>query len=94
METQQMMELLLARFNAIMKEHLQEMMATMDANIAEMKADRKAYHKEMMVCLGRTEVGTEETEPVPGMMQVHRGASRDPQGRSCSDVGRRTEEMA
>jgi hypothetical protein len=34
METQQMMELLLARFNTIMKEHMQEMTARMDANIA------------------------------------------------------------
>jgi hypothetical protein len=42
METQQMMELLLARMNASMKEHIQEMTARMDANQAEMKADRKA----------------------------------------------------
>jgi septation ring formation regulator EzrA len=42
METQQMMELLLARMNASMKEHMQEMTARIDANQAKMKADRKA----------------------------------------------------
>jgi hypothetical protein len=37
-----MMELLLARFNASMKEHMKEMTARMDANQVKMKADRKA----------------------------------------------------
>jgi hypothetical protein len=32
METQQMMELLLARFNASMKEHKQDILARMEAN--------------------------------------------------------------
>jgi uncharacterized protein with von Willebrand factor type A (vWA) domain len=40
METQQMMELLLARMNASMKEHMQEMTPRMNANQAEMKADQ------------------------------------------------------
>jgi hypothetical protein len=75
-----MMKLLLARMNASMKEHMQEMTARMDTNKAEMKADRKAYHKEMMgmldahyermlACLGKTEADTEKTEPDPSMMQ-------------------------
>jgi hypothetical protein len=41
----------------------------MDVNIVEMKADRKAYHEEMMACLGRTEADTEKTERDPGKMQ-------------------------
>jgi hypothetical protein len=40
METQQMMELLLVRMNASMKEHKQEMTARMDANQADRKADQ------------------------------------------------------
>jgi hypothetical protein len=42
METQQMMEFLLARMNSSMKEHMQEMTARMDTSKDEMKADRKA----------------------------------------------------
>jgi hypothetical protein len=48
MEAQQMMEVLLARMNASMKEHMQEMAARMGANRAEMKADRKADKEYML----------------------------------------------
>jgi hypothetical protein len=51
METQQMMELLLARMNASMKEHMQEMTARMDANQADQA--RMEANKEDM--LARTE---------------------------------------
>jgi gas vesicle protein len=55
METQQMMELLLARMNSSMKEYMQEMMARMEANresnkedmLAEIKARIDANTKEM-----------------------------------------------
>jgi thiaminase len=80
MVTQQMMELLLARFNSIMKEHMQEITARMNANIAEMKADRNTYHQEMMARLGKTEADTEKTEPDPQMMQSteeQQGSSRE-----------------
>jgi hypothetical protein len=42
-----MMEILLARMNASMKEHMQEIMARKDANQTEMKVDRKADQAEM-----------------------------------------------
>jgi hypothetical protein len=38
METEQRMELLLARMNVSMKEHIQEMMARMDESTKEMNA--------------------------------------------------------
>jgi hypothetical protein len=41
METQQMMELLLARMNASIKEHMQEMTARMDSNTKAMKDEIK-----------------------------------------------------
>jgi hypothetical protein len=41
MEAQQMMELLVARFNASMKEHVQEMKAEMKANQAKAKANQE-----------------------------------------------------
>jgi hypothetical protein len=61
-------------------EILARMEAKMDANKAEMKADRKpyreemmamldAYHERMMVCLGKTEADTEKTEPDPGLLK-------------------------
>jgi hypothetical protein len=51
----------------------------MDAKQAEMKADKKAYHEEMMgmldahpermmACLGNTEADIVKTETDPGMM--------------------------
>jgi hypothetical protein len=68
METQQMMEFLLARMNA---------------NKTRMEADRKAYreetmailnahHERMMACLGKKEAESEKTEPDPGNEAVHR----------------------
>jgi hypothetical protein len=45
METQQMMELLLARMNTIIKEHMQEMMARMETNQAKLMAEREADRK-------------------------------------------------
>jgi hypothetical protein len=48
METQQVMEFLLARINASMKEHMQEMKARMVDNQAEMKADRKSDPEQML----------------------------------------------
>jgi hypothetical protein len=47
METQQKMELLLARMNASKKEHIQEMMTGMDANLAKMTVDRERRQAEM-----------------------------------------------
>jgi hypothetical protein len=41
METQQMIELLLARMNTNVKEHMQEMMARMETNQAKTEAERK-----------------------------------------------------
>jgi hypothetical protein len=35
----------------------------------EMRAMVDSCHKEMMACLGKTEVDTEKTDPDPGMMQ-------------------------
>jgi hypothetical protein len=41
METQEMMELLLARMDASIKEHMQEIMARMETNQAKLMAERK-----------------------------------------------------
>jgi hypothetical protein len=53
METQQMMELLLARMNSSVKEHMQEMTARMDTNQANLEADRKADQEHMQDMLAR-----------------------------------------
>jgi hypothetical protein len=64
----------------LIMEILAIMEAKNEANQAEMKADRKAYHEEVMAmldaqyerrmaCLGKTEADTGKTEPDPGMMQ-------------------------
>jgi hypothetical protein len=55
METEQMMELLLARFNASMKKHKQDILARMQADrktdreqmLAEIRADRTAHREEL-----------------------------------------------
>jgi hypothetical protein len=56
METQQMMELVLARFNASMKEHMQQMKAEMKPAQARAKANRedlKGMIEEMMEIMKR-----------------------------------------
>jgi hypothetical protein len=54
METQQMMELLLAKMDS----YHEEIMAMLDAN-----------HERTMACLGKTEADTEKPDPDSGMMQ-------------------------
>jgi hypothetical protein len=59
METQKMMELLLARMNASTKEHMQEMKARMDAKLDAshkmMMAKLDAHNEKIMASLGKTE---------------------------------------
>jgi hypothetical protein len=63
-----------------MQQIMQQLLARMDTDREERKADRKAYHEEMITmldahherikaCLGKTAADTEKTEPDPGMMQ-------------------------
>jgi hypothetical protein len=61
METQQMMEVMLARMNASMKEHMQEMTARMDANqenqeSMEAKMDANQVEIRSTVCAIRSEL--------------------------------------
>jgi hypothetical protein len=94
MEAQQMMEVLLARMNASMKEHMQEIAARMDANQAEMKADRKAHqakmntkHKEMMAILDahheRMRSVLERRRPIQRIMQSTEGHQEIPKGEAA-----------
>jgi hypothetical protein len=82
-----------------------QMNATMDANLAEMKADRRVYHEQMMAmldayyermmaCLRKIEADTEKTEPDPGMMHSTEEHEEIPKGESRSDAGRRSDEAA
>jgi hypothetical protein len=79
METQQILEIL-AKLNS-----------KMDANQAEMKAEREAYHEEMLAvldahhermtaCSGETEADTEKNEPDPRMMQSTKEHQEIPKG--------------
>jgi hypothetical protein len=47
METQQMMEFLLVRMNANIKQHMQEMTSRMETNQAKLEADRNADQEHM-----------------------------------------------
>jgi hypothetical protein len=47
METQQMIELLLARMDASIKQHVQEMTARMETNQAKWNADMKSMLEKM-----------------------------------------------
>jgi hypothetical protein len=76
MGTQQMTKLLLARMNASIKEHMQEMMARMEIDQEERKAERKAYQEDLMnmmegILTGKQDKmdACQETEPDPGTMQ-------------------------
>jgi hypothetical protein len=51
METKQMMELLLARMNASIEEHMQKMKADKMADKARMEAKLDASHKNMMAAM-------------------------------------------
>jgi hypothetical protein len=63
METQQMMELLLARMNANIEEHMQEMMAGLETNQAQLEVDRKADQEEIKEnLLARLEAKTEANQ--------------------------------
>jgi hypothetical protein len=100
---QQMMELLLARMNASMKEQTQEMTARMYANQTEMNAKMDANHKKMMTMLDahheRTmalswEDGGHGFEGNPRENGICNEASGHLRGRRRSDAGRRTKEAA
>jgi hypothetical protein len=82
METQQMMELLLARMNSSMKEHMQEMMARMNANQAEMKADIKSDQEQMLAEISaRMDANTKEmkvnTKAIQERIEADRKSNRE-----------------
>jgi hypothetical protein len=64
MEAQQMMELLLVRMNASIKEHMQEMTARMEINQAKLEADKKVYQGYMQDMLAKMDTNQEKVDTI------------------------------
>jgi hypothetical protein len=98
MDSQRIMEILLARMDANTKTMQEQaeantralrktMMTNQDVLIKtvkeEMRAMVDACHKEMMAYLGKTEADTEKPDPIPGMMQSTENHQEIPKGEAA-----------